>query len=157
MKKFLPLISIFAAIFVFTAYMHITHSGGDMLYTMRMFMGSFFVVFGAFKVVNLKGFAMAYREYDLLAKRSWIYAYLYPFIELGLGAAFLAGTSLQLASIITLIVMSIGALGVFLKLIKREQIMCACLGVVFKVPMTWVTLLEDVVMAGMALWMLPLL
>jgi len=38
-----------------------------------MFMGSFFLIFGAFKLVNLKKFAEAYKMYDLLAKRYQFY------------------------------------------------------------------------------------
>ncbi len=49
------------------------------------------------------------------------------------------------------VVMLVGAYGVYLKLKEHEEIPCACLGTVFKVPMTWVTLGEDLLMAGMAL------
>ncbi|MDP3725587.1 MAG: hypothetical protein Q8R36_00140 [bacterium] len=47
-----------------------------------------------------------------------------------------------------------GALGVFLKLRDGEVVPCACLGVVFKIPMTWVTFIEDLLMAVMAAFML---
>ena len=121
---------------------------------MRNFMGSFFLVFGLLKVIRLKAFAMAYKKYDLLAMRSGLYAQVYPFLELALAAAFLLNFQVLVASWVTLVVMLIGALGVYLKLRKKEEIPCACLGTVFKVPMTWVTLVEDLLMAGMALYMI---
>jgi hypothetical protein len=50
--------------------------------------------------------------------------------------------------------MIISSIGVAQKLVVREIFICACLGAVFKIPMTWVTLLEDVLMGGMAFIML---
>ena len=57
---------------------------------------------------------------------------------------------LLLVSWITLVLMAVGAAGVARALAQKRQIPCACLGVVFKIPMTWVTLVEDLVMAVMA-------
>jgi hypothetical protein len=78
----------------------------------------------------------------------------YPFIELVLGVIYLmhwAGTAVH---IFTLILMLVSAAGVARELWKGREIMCACLGVVFKIPMTYVTLLEDLLMAAMAGFML---
>ena len=124
---------------------------------MRMFMGGFFVVFGLLKVLKLKNFAIAYKEYDIIAMRSNIYAHAYPFIELGLGMLYFTSLAPLLTNIATIVVMGIGAVGVYLKLRKKEEIPCACLGTVFKVPMTWVTLVEDLLMVGMAVIMLVLM
>ena len=152
-SDFIPLIVIFIVIIAITWIL----ASPDMFSIFRNFMGVFFLVFGAFKVVNIKGFADAYGQYDLLAKRSRLYGYLYPFIELGLGFAYLFSFKLLIINWITLVIMLLGALGVYLKLRKRELIPCACLGVVFKIPMTWVTLGEDLLMAAMALAMIVLL
>jgi len=56
----------------------------------------------------------------------------------------------------TLLLMGISSVGVFKKLQSKEEIPCVCLGVIFKLPMTKVTLLENLFMAVMALLMLPL-
>lgn len=117
-------------------------------------MGSFFIIFGTFKIVNLQKFAMAYGEYDLIAKRSRAYALIYPFIELFLGVAYFAQYHLNIINIITFILMSVSAAGVANELSKGKMIICACLGALFKIPMTYVTLLEDLLMALMALVML---
>lgn len=154
LRDFLPLIVIFAVIILFTTVMILRLGYWDLMYAMRMFMGGFFVVFGGFKVLNWKGFAEAYRMYDIIAKRSMIYGYLYPLIELGLGISYFAAWNLLATNIITIVIMTIGAVGVGKELLKGEKIVCACLGVVFKIPMTWVTFIEDILMAGMALWML---
>mgnify|MGYP002152337416 FL=1 len=117
---------------------------------MLAFMGYFFLIFGALKVMRIRGFVEAYQMYDVLAKRSKVYAYLYPFLELGFGIAYLLAWQVAAMSAVVVPVMLIGALGVYLKLKEGEEIPCACLGTVFKVPMTWVTLGEDLLMAGMA-------
>jgi uncharacterized membrane protein YphA (DoxX/SURF4 family) len=158
MKKsfsdFVPLILIFSVVLVATYISFQYIESNSAVDAMRLFMGYFFLIFGAFKVAKLRGFVDAYSTYDLLAMRSRVYGYLYPFIELGLAALFLSGMFLTIANIITLALMSSGALGVYLKLRQREEIPCACLGVVFKIPMTYVTLFEDLLMATMAALML---
>lgn len=118
------------------------------------FMGYFFLIFGLFKIYNLRAFAQAYAEYDIIAKRSRVYALSYPFIEFCLGIAYLLNFAPTTTNMVTVLIMSIGSIGVAQTLIKHKQITCACLGVVFKIPMTYVSLLEDIIMALMALSML---
>ena len=92
--------------------------------------------------------------YDLLAKRLPTYGYVYPLIELGLGIGYLVqGDNLWL-NLITFVVMTFSTLGVIIAVSNRQKIRCACLGAGFNLPMSTVTIVEDVLMAGMALWML---
>jgi copper chaperone CopZ len=121
---------------------------------MRDFMAGFFLVFGFFKLLNLSGFVQAYRGYDVIASRVKAYAYAYPFIELALGIAYLVRWNPVVTHWVTLVVMVISAWGVVNALRKRQLIECACLGTVFKLPMSKVTLIEDLSMAGMAAAML---
>lgn len=117
---------------------------------MRGFMGGFFLVFSFFKFLDLRGFADVYRTYDILAQAVPVWAWLYPFAELGLGIAYVLGWQLTATSIITMAVMLIGAAGVLRALRQRRGIRCACLGAVLNLPMTTVTLIEDLGMAAMA-------
>ena len=153
LRDFLPLIIIFIAIFLFTFIRQYIAGSWQLLNAMNDFMAAFFIIFGTFKIINWRGFAEAYTTYDLVAKHSSIYAYAYPLIELGLGLAYLFRIYPIATNLITFMVMLMSSIGVALELIKRRPIMCACLGVVFKIPMTYVTLFEDVLMAGMALGM----
>jgi len=123
---------------------------------MRIFMGLFFIVFGFFKTLDLKGFVMAYAEYDIIAIRSSIYAYVYPFIELALGILYLSNTYLIGVNIVTVFIMGIGSIGVIKTLLDKRKIRCACLGTVVKLPMTTVTVIEDLGMGLMAAGMLVL-
>lgn len=131
-------------------------AGQNFTFAMRMFMGAFFSVFGVLKLIKLKDFAIAYKEYDIIAKRSNVYAQVYPFVEIGLGVLYFTNLVPLLTNILTVLVMGIGAVGVYQKLRKKEKIPCACLGTVFKVPMTWVTLVENLLMVIMAMAMILL-
>lgn len=148
-KNFIPLASIFFFILCFTISKQ-WYYGFDIMMGMQDFMASFFIIFSLFKIINLKAFAQAYSMYDCIAKRFFFYGYLYPFIEMALGIAYATNSYPIMTNIITVVLMLISSIGVALELKKKETIPCACLGLVFKVPMTYVTLLEDLLMAGMA-------
>jgi copper chaperone CopZ len=123
---------------------------------MSNFMGGFFIVFSLFKMINISGFAEAYTTYDVLAKKSRIYALSYPFIELALGIAYLVSFAPLMVNVVTLVLMTIGSVGVAQALAKKRAIQCACLGTALKLPMTKVTLAEDMIMGLMAALMLIL-
>ena len=155
LKNFVPLIIIFSIIIsisLFKSWWQ-ADNGWDLYDTMYDFMGTFFIIFGLFKVINLTKFVEAYQEYDLIAKAVPIYGYIYPFIELGLGTCYFFRYQIGVANWITVIIMAISALGVFQALRQGRSIVCACLGAVFKIPMTYVTLIEDLLMGLMALLM----
>lgn len=152
-RDFLPLIYIFALVIALTCIMQYMR-GWNVMSFMSDFMGFFFIIFGSFKIINLPGFVKAYVIYDVIAQRSVLYAYLYPFFELILGIAYLARIFPFATNLATFILMTLSSIGVGLELAKGKQIICACLGALFNIPMTWVTLIEDLLMAGMALLML---
>jgi hypothetical protein len=117
---------------------------------MNHFMAGFFLVFSFFKLLDIKGFASSYSMYDLLAMKVPAYGFAYPFIELGLGIAYLTGFNPQLTNIITIVVMGFSSIGVILSVMNKQKIQCACLGAVFNLPMSTVTIIEDLLMVGMA-------
>lgn len=118
------------------------------------FMIGFFITFAGFKLIDLKGFAEGYSTYDLLAQKWFGYGYIYPFIELlfGLGMILIPQSKGLLWT--EFIIMTFSGLGVAIKLAKREEFQCACLGTFLKVPLTKVTLVEDFGMAALALILL---
>jgi hypothetical protein len=155
LKDFLPIIVIFSIIILFTIIITI-FVRPEFEFGMRMFMGSFFLIFGFFKIINLRDFAAAYQTYDIVAKQSRMYAFIYPFIELFFAAAYLLDFGGVVRDVTVLVIMSASAIGVIQKLRLKEEIPCACLGMVFVLPMTWVTLFEDVLMAIEAMIMIGL-
>src|SRR5437762_3012578 len=84
---------------------------------MTHFMAGFFLVFSFFKLLDLTAFADAYQMYALLAARSRLYALAYPFIELGLGIAYVVRFEPVVTNVVTLVVMLVGAVGVLKSLL----------------------------------------
>jgi len=134
----------------------LTYSGENqsLVEGMRWFEGLFFLVFALFKLSRYRDFIDAFRGYDIVAKRSEAYAKAYPFIELILAAGFLFNVALPAVLVITLTIMAVSSIGVIKELRRGSHITCACLGTVIKLPLTQVTLTEDVVMGAMAAYML---
>jgi copper chaperone CopZ len=121
---------------------------------MSHFMAGFFLIFSFFKLLDLRGFSKAYARYDLIAQSWPRWGILYPFIELLLGSAYIVFSHSITLHTLTMAVMIIGALGVGKSIGRGEEIQCACLGSVLQLPMTRVTLVEDIGMGLMALIML---
>jgi len=158
-NKFGPLLGVFGFVTASTLILSILFES-SVMQTGKLFMAMFFLTFGAFKVYNLEGFKKAFEMYDPLAAKNSFYASVYPFVEIALGTLYLTifVYSLPRLELIvyssTVLIVGINALGVLKALTDGRKIQCACLGDVFNVPMTWVTLLEDLLMASMALIML---
>lgn len=125
-------------------------AAGGMREWMHYFMGIFLVMFSTLKIFHPIDFADGFEMYDIIAKRSRVYAYFYPLIELFLGLAFLSFFLPILTYLITIILLSIGAVGVVQALQKGLDINCPCMGTVLEVPLSTVTLTEDLGMAVMA-------
>ena len=118
------------------------------------FMGFFFIIFSFFKMLDLKGFRVSFKMYDPLTKVIPIYGFLYPFIETVLGVMFLMRIQIIFALMFSLIVLLITTLGVTKILLSKKNIQCACLGTHLKLPMTEATLIENIIMLFMSIFMI---
>lgn len=145
-----PILLIFFYISLATILIQFKNDNINFMEAMQHFMAGFFLVFSFFKFLNLKGFAESYVMYDVVAKRFPSWAYIYAFVELGLGIAFLINFNPLLTSSITFAVMSISIIGVLQSVLNKRKIQCACLGAVFNLPMSTVTIIEDALMIGMS-------
>lgn len=149
-QTYRPLIVLLAYLLAVIAAVSIASGHLDLGTAMRLFMGGFFIAFSFFKMLDLRGFADAYRSYDLVAKAVPSYGFVYPFIELALGLAYLANWQPFAVNMATAIVMGISLIGVLKAVFSKQAIRCACLGTVFNLPMSTVTIIEDALMVAMA-------
>jgi copper chaperone CopZ len=149
-----PVLLIFLYIFSVTALIEFTSDKVNLMRWMRHFMAGFFLTFSFFKMLNLKGFKESYSMYDIIARKIPTWGYVYAFTELALGIAFLINFNPMITNSITLIVMSISIIGVLKTVLDKKTIKCACLGDVFNLPMSTVTIIEDGLMIIMSLGML---
>jgi len=150
-KPLLLIVAFITGVSLLVQYPFTTFSG--MLW-MRHFMAGFFLVFAFFKLLNLEGFANSYQMYDIVAARWKGWGYIYPFVELGLGILYLLNIAPMQTSIITLVVLGVSSIGVIKSNLDKRKIKCACLGDVFNLPMSTVTVVEDLTMVAMAAVML---
>lgn len=124
---------------------------------MNHFMAGFFLVFSFFKLLDVRAFADAYQTYDIVAAKRPAWGLVYPFVELGLGLAYLAHAVPVVTNLVTLVVMGVSSVGVVRAVLAKRKIRCACLGTVWNLPMSKITLIEDGLMVAMAAAMLVLL
>ncbi len=151
-QTYRPLLILLAYLTVLSALLGWPHWQG----MMRFFMGGFFMAFSFFKMLDLRGFASAYRSYDLIAQALPSYGFVYPFIELTLGLSYVTDTWPLETNALTAVVMVVSLFGVVKAVLSRQSIRCACLGTVFNLPMSTVTIIEDGLMLGMAVMALIL-
>ncbi len=145
-------------IFVYTAVIAMISAGSAFGFSfptaLRIFMAGFFITFSFFKMLDLQSFADSYTMYDIVAKRIRVWGYIYPFVELALGLAFVLDFQPFLVNYITLIVMSVSLVGVVNSVLNKRKIKCACLGSVFNLPMSFITIFEDSLMIVMSIIMI---
>lgn len=144
-QTYKPILLIFTYITGITLLIEM-NNGFDIMHWMRNFMGAFFLTFSFFKMLDLKGFAESYFSYDIIAKRWMGYGYLYAIIELALSVAFITDFNPMFTNACTFIIMSISIIGVLQSVFNKRKIKCACLGAVFNLPMSTVTIIEDLLM-----------
>ena len=107
------------------------------------------------KLQDVESFSSMFLGYDLLAKRWVPYSYIYPFAEGTAGVLMLAGVLTWLSAPLALFIGGIGAVSVFKAVyIDKRDIKCACVGGNSRVPLGFVSLTENLMMVGMAVWML---
>lgn len=150
-KPLLLIVAFIAGVSVLAQFPFSAFSG--MLW-MRHFMAGFFIVFAFFKLLNLRGFADSYSMYDIIAVRWFNWGYIYPFVELTLGILYFINFAPVFTNAATAIILGVSSIGVIKSNLNKRKIKCACLGDVFNLPMSTVTIVEDLTMTGMAVFML---
>ena len=105
--------------------------------------------------MDIERFTNMFLTYDLLAQRWVKYGYIYPFVETTAGLLMMVGILSWLSAPAALFVASIGAASVFKAVyMDKRQLKCACVGGDSNVPLGFVSLTENLMMIGMAAWMI---
>jgi copper chaperone CopZ len=154
LETYKPVLLIFAYITGITLLIQAFNQTFDWMQWMNHFMTSFFLTFSFFKLLNLPGFADSYSTYDIIAKRWRGWGFVYAFTELALGVAYLINFYPLFTNALTLILMSVSIIGVLQSILNKRKIKCACLGDVFNLPMSTITVIENALMISMSAVML---
>lgn len=145
-----PILIIFAYITIISIISATQQNQFHLMQAMNIFMAGFFLTFSFFKMLDLKGFAESYSMYDIVAKKIKAWGYVYAFVELALGIAYATNFQPLVTNLVTLVVMAISIIGVLQSVLNKRKIQCACLGAVFDLPMSTVTIIEDALMIVMS-------
>lgn len=151
--KYWPLFTLILIAVVMASVLSVVFEHQDKAW-MHFFMGIFLCQFAMLKLFHPVGFADGFQMYDLIGKKSRVYAYCYPIIELALGLWYLSFAGPIFTYIVTVILFTVGSVGVIHSLIKGLDVRCVCMGTALDVPLSTVTLVEDLSMLAMALLLL---
>jgi hypothetical protein len=144
LKAYLPLAVVVLLAIVMSWVLQHDADHIDSMRLMNTSMGFFLCLLAMLKLFNLSGFADGFQMYDVVAKRSRIYAYVYPFIELGLGLSFLGNFAPFATNVVMIAIMALGLIGVVKSISSGMNIKCACLGTALNVPLSTVSIVENV-------------
>lgn len=156
-----PVIAIFAS----TALMALAivlnlYEGFPVLTFLKWFFATSMVALAIQKLQDVEGFVNGFLGYDLLARRYVPYGYAYPFAELyaGVGMMALIGTGSSLIWFVAPVGIFIGTIGAISVIkavyVDKRELTCACVGGGSNVPLGFISLTENLIMAGMGVWML---
>ncbi len=151
-----PIIAIFASTFLMALAVSAAISGGlHLLLIFKMFIAISMCVLAIQKLQDLYAFSNQFVTYDLLAMKWVRYAYIYPFVEVLAGVCMIAGLFVPIAALGAFFIGSVGAVSVVKAVyIDKRELKCACVGGNSNVPLGFISLTENVMMVGVALWML---
>jgi glutaredoxin len=150
-----PVIAIFAVSFLMA--LAVSWAVFGTIFTLRAlewFIAIAMCLLGLQKLRDVEGFTTMFLNYDLLARRYPLYAYLYPFGETFAGLLMIAGVLIWIAAPIALFIGAIGAISVMKAVyVDRRELRCACVGGGSNVPLGFVSLTENIMMVLMGIWM----
>jgi glutaredoxin len=149
-----PVIVLFTMTALLAIAVSLAVSGTVTIRALEWFIGFSMVVLALLKLQNVETFATMFLNYDLLAKRWVPYSYIYPFAEGAAGLLMVAGVLTWLSAPLALFIGTVGAVSVFKAVyVEKRELKCACVGGASNVPLGFVSLTENLMMIGMAIWM----
>jgi glutaredoxin len=154
-----PVLAIFAVGFLLAiAVGMLTNWSMGYVIVLPHFISITMVLLALMKLRDVEGFSTMFLNYDVLAKRWVPYGYIYPYAELTAGLLMFAGVLSVVSIPLALFIGGIGALSVFKAVyIEKRELKCACVGGDTNVPLGFVSLTENIMMVGMAIWMLVMI
>jgi len=110
------------------------------------FLGFFSLSFGVLKLINLKSYFESVTEYDFIVQKFNFYAYLIPVFEIFFGILFVMQKEFLIIEYLCIIFFTLNLVVIANALEKRRNFTCACMGGLFKIPLSYVSLLESLTM-----------
>jgi glutaredoxin len=142
-----PIISIFLMACFLTLAFFIVRPIESSLRLFFTWTGFFMALLAVMKWRDLFSFTNQFITYDVLARRTLVYAYAYPILEGLVGVAMVAGIQTIAVPLVSITIGSIGAISVVKAVyIEKRDLHCACVGGDSKVPLGFISLSENMLM-----------
>lgn len=155
-EKYKTIFIVLGLVVLMSALFSLDNKGEFLMSFMVYYMSSFFLIFGALKFISFPKFREMFKTYDPIAKVIPQYGYVYPYMETLFGICiFLYPANLYL-NLTIIFVLAATTLGIVGKLNKKEKLSCACLGGAFSVPLSYITVAENVFMILMSAFMISM-
>ncbi|MDR7268626.1 glutaredoxin [Pelomonas saccharophila] len=153
--SYMPVVALFGMAAALALAISWDEVGGLLLVqTLQRFVAIAMCLLALQKLRDVESFSTLFLNYDLLARRWVRYAYLYPFAEGLAGLLMLADVAPWLSVPLALFIGTVGAVSVIKAVyVDKRELKCACVGGDSAVPLGFVSLTENLMMAAMALWM----
>lgn len=110
------------------------------------FLGFFSLTFGVFKVINFRTYLESVLEYDLVAQKFKPYAYMFPIFEIIFGILFILQKEILVIEYFCIMLFTLNIVIIANVLEKKQEFTCACMGGLFKLPLSYVSILESLTM-----------
>lgn len=150
-----PIIAIFSVAILMSISTNYAITGSlGVIKIIELFVAFSMCILAIQKLCDLESFSLQFLNYDLLAQRWVKYAYIYPFAEAFVGIGMISMRLVPILATIALFIGSIGAISVLKAVyIDKRIIKCACVGGNSKVPLGFVSLIENLMMIVIGIWM----
>jgi uncharacterized membrane protein YphA (DoxX/SURF4 family) len=114
---------------------------------LRIILGLLYVITGAIKFPNLKGFSIIVATYGIIPRKLVKpAAYAQPVIEFAVGLWILSGKNLFYAAIAGLLLMMAANFFVLVALLKKKKMEnCGCYGANIKISLSWKKFIENLI------------
>lgn len=151
-----PVIAIFSVTFLMALALMLNVFGRFQIETLLIwFVAISMCALAIQKLRDLEAFTNQFIGYDLLAMKYVPYARVYAFAEAYAGIGMLSGVNPWFFAPVALFIGTIGAISVFKAVyIDQRELKCACVGGNSNVPLGFISLTENLMMVGVAGYML---
>lgn len=142
--EYRQLLKVFGIIVIFSFITSRLQVNGSYYVMLNYIMGSYFLVFGIVKTLNLQSVADNFKQYDLLAKYIPYYGLIYPYLEIVMAIIYFSSSAKIWPEIVTIIIFSSTFIGVAYRLWKKMPLVkCACFGGLIDLSISSFTLIEN--------------
>ncbi len=154
-RAYQPVIVLFCVAALLSVAVSIAFGSTSWIGLIERFIAFLMVLLGVQKLQDLSQFTTGFVQYDLIAQRDVRYGYIYPFIETGAGLLMLGSWGTWAVAPVVLFTSVAGLISIVKAvLVEKRDLECACTGGGDGVPLGFLSMTENVLMAAMAVWMM---